>query len=144
MHPLAPRTVAALVAAAAGLGRVRIMLRSCGGFAEVFCAAGALRTAGEWVHLQEPGVHLHVPIATLTGASFHEAGGDAHPARPSVWLHGRSGAPVLLLFLDQTSGAEWTGQEASFRDLRARWGAEVRFAPALPVHGDETRERVLH
>ncbi len=137
----APRSLAAaLVADAARLGPVRVVLRGCGGCAEAFCRASALRLEDGWLHVQEPAVHVHVPIAALSGATLYDAGSEAHPHRPSLWLHGRSGAPVLILVLDQTAGEEWVQQEAAFHALRARWGARVPFGP----DDAEPAARVLH
>lgn len=136
----APSAAAALLADAASLGPVRAILRSCSGFVELFCSAEAFEVRGGWLHVRQPTAHLHVQVPALAAAAFHDAGDDAHPGRPSLWLLGRCGSPCLLLILDQTEGEARERQETAFAALRARWGAQV-------VFGDEDHRaeaRLLH
>jgi hypothetical protein len=130
----------ALLADAASLGPVRAVLRSCSGFVELFCSVGDFEVRGEWLHVRQPTAHLHVQIPALAAATFHDAGDEAHPGGPSLWLLGRCGSPCLLLILDQTRGEARARQQIAFDDLRARWGTQVVF------HGaDASAEaRLLH
>lgn len=137
----ATSAAAALLADAASLGPVRAILRSCSGFVELFCSTDAFEVRGAWLHVRQPTAHLHVQLPDLASAAFHDAGEDAHPGRPSLWLLGRCGSPCLLLILDQTEGAARRQQETAFATLRARWGAQVAF------RGDDTTAaegRLLH
>ncbi|MCW5890043.1 MAG: hypothetical protein KIT14_05770 [bacterium] len=135
-----PSAAAALLADAASLGPVRAILRSCSGFVELFCSADAFEVHGGWLHVRQPTAHLHVQVPALAAAAFHDAGDEAHPGRPSLWLLGRCGAPCLLLILDQTEGEARARQETAFQALRARWGTQVAF------HGGDApaEDRLLH
>src|SRR5262245_11996035 len=68
-----------LLRAVAGLGPARVVLRSCGGFMELFCDTGAFELAGGWLTVRRPEAHLHVQLPSLQGACLLEAGGDAYP-----------------------------------------------------------------
>ncbi len=135
---------AALLRDAAGLGPARVVLRSCSGFMELFCDLAACELAGDWLTVRRPDAHLHVQLPALGGACLLEAGGDAYPHAPSLWLLGRCGRPSVIVILDRTAGGRRATQAAAFARLRARWGERIAFAP--PGGGDQPRaqERVLH
>ncbi len=131
---------AALMRDAAGLGQVRVLLRTCSSFMELFCDAGSLEVVDGWLTIRRPAAHLHVELRALRGACLLEAGGDAYPHAPSLWLVGRCGSPSVIVILDATLGDERQQQAAAFRLLRDRWGERVGFE-TLAVSSDE---RVLH
>jgi hypothetical protein len=131
---------ATLLREAAALGPVRIVLRSCSGFMELFCDAGCFELADGWLTVRRPEAHLHVQLPALHGACLLEAGGDAYPHASSLWLVGRCGSPCVIVILDVTAGDDRARQAATFQLLRDRWGERVAFdAPAGATH-----ERVLH
>lgn len=129
---------AELLRDAAGLGPVRVVLRSCGGFMELFCDTAGFELTGGWLTVRRPGAHLHVQLPALQGACLLEAGGDAYPHAPSLWLVGRCGGPCVIVILDVAEDRE--RQAATFQSLRARWGERVAFADTADGH----HERVLH
>lgn len=135
-----PSAAAALLADAATLGPVRAILRSCSGFVELFCSTDAFEVGSGWLHVRQPTAHLHVQVPALASVAFHDAGDEAHPGRPSIWLLGRCGSPCLLLILDQTEGEARVRQESAFEALRARWGTRVAFRAEAPV----AEGRLLH
>jgi len=83
---------AALMRDAAALGPVRVLLRTCSSFMELFCDAASLEVADGWLTIRRPAAHLHVELRALRGACLLEAGGDAYPHAPSLWLVGRAAA----------------------------------------------------
>jgi hypothetical protein len=131
---------AALLRDAAGLGAARVVLRSCDGFMELFCDTACFELAGEWLAVRRPEAHLHVQVRSLRGATLLNAGSDAYPHAPSLWLIGRCGKPCVIVILDVTTGVERVRQMVAFSALRERWGEHVGFrrAPRTAV------ERVLH
>jgi hypothetical protein len=107
---------------------------------ELFCDLGDCQLAGDWLNIRREVAHLHVQVAAVRGACLFEAGGDAHPDAPSLWLVGRCGKPSVIVILDVAEGARRVRQEAAFRALRARWGQLISFAS-----GDEAAPaQVLH
>lgn len=129
-----PVVLDALLRDLAPLGPVRLVLRTAGGMAELFCRADALVLEDAWLHVRRPDGHLHLQRDALTGVSFHDAGPDCHPHRPSVWFLGPEGRPVLLLVLDQTCGHAWDLQAAAFRALQTRWSLHApRLQPGAPA-----------
>jgi hypothetical protein len=69
---------ASLLRDAAALGRVRVVLRSCSGFMELFCDAGEFELVDGWLTVRRPEAHLHVQVPALHGACLLDAGGDAY------------------------------------------------------------------
>lgn len=110
------------------LGRVRTVLRNCSGFVELFCSTEDFHLTEEWLTVRLPTAHLHVQLSALRAVRFADAGECAHPTRPSVWFFGRCGMPLLMLFLDQTTGAERKRQQLIFLALQTRWGVNAVFA----------------
>lgn len=131
---------ATLLRDAAGLGPVRVVLRSCSGFMELFCDTGAFDLTNGWVTVRRPDAHLHVRIPALDGACLLEAGGDAYPHAPSLWFLGRCGSPCLIIILDVATGDARARQDEAFRALRAQWGERAVFAGET----SDDAERVLH
>ena len=131
---------AALMRDAAALGPVRVLLRTCSSFMELFCDAGSLEVDGGWLTVRRPAAHLHVELRELRGACLLEAGDDAYPLAPSLWLVGRCGSPSVILILDATADDDRERQAAAFRRLRERWGERVGFDDSTT----DTEERVLH
>ena len=133
-------SAAMLLRDAAALGQVRVLLRTCSSFMELFCDAGSLEVDGGWLTVRRPAAHLHVELRGLRGACLLEAGEDAYPLAPSLWLVGRCGSPSVILILDATADDDRERQAAAFRRFRDRWGERVGFDDATT--GAE--ERVLH
>ncbi len=131
---------AALLRDAAALGPARVVLRTCCGFMELFCDTGCFELAGGWLTVRRPEAHLHVQVPAIQGACLLEAGGDAYPHAPSLWLVGRCGSPCVIVILDVAPDEDQARQAAAFRSLRARWGERVAFADAVGARD----ERVLH
>jgi hypothetical protein len=131
---------AMLLRDAAALGQVRVLLRTCTSFMELFCDAGSLEVDGGWLTVRRPAAHLHVELRGLRGACLLEAGDDAYPHAPSLWLVGRCGSPSVILILDAAADDDREQQAAAFRRLRDRWGERVGFDDASAGAED----RVLH
>src|SRR5262245_47262663 len=89
---------------------------------------------------QAPCRSPHVELGGLRGACLLEAGDDAYPLAPSLWLVGRCGSPSVILILDATADDDRERQAAAVRRLRARWGERVGFDDSTT----DTEERVLH
>ena len=131
---------ASLLRDVAALGQVRVVLRSCSGFMELFCDAGEFELIDGWLTVRRPEAHLHVQVPALHGACLLDAGGDAYPHAASLWLVGRCGNPCVIVILDVTVGVERVRQVAAFQMLRERWGERVAFDPPA----GSADERVLH
>jgi hypothetical protein len=134
----APVSVTSFVRSLAGLGRLRAVLHHASGLAEVFCEAASLDVTASRLDVLTAGAHVHLDLKPLACARLFDAGAHAHPAKPSVVLYARGGAPVLALVLDGTDELARARQHVAFLELRARFGGHVRLGDAPPV------ERVLH
>jgi hypothetical protein len=118
-----------LLRALAPLGPVRILMRNCSGFAELFCDTTDIVLTRQWLHVGIDGARLHLPVRALRGARLEPSTSPSADAlRPALWLYGRCGSPFLGLIFDQTRGETRRLQEAQFEVLRARYGDEVGFA----------------
>jgi putative heme iron utilization protein len=113
----------------AQVGPVRLVLRNCAGFAELFCSTERLRVMPGWLNLHLPSAHLHVRLPACHAVRFVE-GEDGGPAEPSIWFYSPCGSPFLLLILDQVVGAARMHQVAVFEALRTRYGEHVRLGDA--------------
>lgn len=111
----------------AALGAVRLVLRNCSGFMEMFCSTERLTGGDRWLTIRITEAHMHVELARVAGIRLRPSGDADTPARPSIWFHGRCGTPFLLVILDQTEGVGRAAQEAAFGRLRDRWGEEIVF-----------------
>jgi hypothetical protein len=126
----------------APLGPVRILLRNCSGFVELFCDTDDIVLTRQWLHVGVDGARLHLPLPALRGARLEPSGPRrADALRPALWLYGRCGSPFLGFIFDQTRGDARRRQETQLQALRARYGDEIGFAG-----GESTRPpmRQLH
>jgi hypothetical protein len=123
---------------AAALGPLRAVLRGCTGLAEITCSADDLLVTGGSLRLGGSGARLHVPLAALRSVRLVPAGTPRCTRHDALWFHGRSGAPCLLLALDQTDGDARLRQDAVFHALRVRWGTRLVLVP------EPVPPRVLH
>jgi len=137
-HDLAPVSVANFVRSLSGLGRLRAVLHHASGLAEVFCEATCLDVTSSRLDVVTHGAHVHLDLRPLACARLLDAGDHAHPAKPSVVLYARGGAPVLALVLDGSDELACARQRMAFLELRSRFGGHVCLGDA-PV-----AERVLH
>lgn len=120
---------AALLHDVAPLGPVRLVMRNCSGFVELFCDTEDILLTPGWLHIGVAEARFHLQLPALHGASLYEADAAAHPEHPSLWLYGRCGSPCVVLILDQTEGEARRQQEERFRALRRRYGDRVQFTP---------------
>lgn len=109
--------------ACGALGRVRVVLRNPVGVVEVFADLGALELRDGWAHLCSEPYHVHLHCHTIAEVCFREPepGAEGSEAR-ALWFAARSGAPLLLLVLDQVRGAQAAEQARAFDELRRRHG----------------------
>ena len=133
-----PVSVASFVRSLAGLGRLRAVLHHASGLAEVFCDATCLDVTPSRLDVVTPGAHVHLDLGPLSCARLLDAGDHAHPAKPSVVLYARGGAPVLALVLEGGDELARARQRSAFVELRSRFGGHVCLGEQAVA------ERVLH
>ena len=113
-----------LLRACQALGKARVVMRNPVGVIEVFGDLANLELRDGWAHLCTEPFHLHLHCHAIAEIHFRDPGTNAEEtAARSVWFADRSGAPLLLIILDQTSGTKAAEQARVFGALHREHGS---------------------